>query len=193
MTRIALIRHGSTAWNKEGKMQGSTDIPLDAEGLEQARKLGVRLSDEHWDIVYTSQLSRARQTGEIIAAGLGIGDIRQDKRLMEVHGGLTEGTTEADRIVKWGADWRQLELGRETEQSVLGRGLGFLDELLHEHAGKHILIVSHGGFIRQLLRKLAPELAQDVMLKNTSVTRFTVQDDQWECELYNCTVHLNEV
>lgn len=193
MTRIALIRHGSTAWNKEGKMQGSTDIPLDAEGLEQARKLGLRLSDEHWDLVYTSHLSRARQTGEIIATGLGITDIRQDQRLMEVSGGLTEGTTEADRIAKWGTGWRQLELGMETEQSVLGRGLSFLDDLLHEHAGKHILIVSHGSFIRHLLRKLAPSLTQDATLKNTSVTRFTVNDEQWECELYNCTVHLDAV
>ncbi|PSL25921.1 histidine phosphatase family protein [Chitinophaga ginsengisoli] len=192
MTRIALIRHGSTAWNKEGKMQGSTDIPLDPEGLEQARKLAIRLSDEHWDLVYSSHLSRARQTGEIIAAGLGITDVRQDKRLMEVSGGQTEGTTEADRIARWGAGWRQLELGMETEQSVLGRGMGFLDELLQEHAGKHILLVSHGSFIRHLLRKLAPTLTQDSNLKNTSVTRFTVTDDRWECELYNCTAHLTE-
>lgn len=193
MTRIALIRHGSTAWNKEGKMQGSTDIPLDAEGLEQARKLGIRLSDEHWDLIYTSQLSRAKQTGEIIAAELGITDIRQDKRIMEVSGGLTEGTTEGDRILKWGADWRQLELGRETELSVLARGMAFLEDLLQEHAGKHILIVSHGGFIRHLLRKFAPGLTQEEHLKNTSVTRFNISDDQWECELYNCTAHLNEV
>jgi len=193
MTRIALIRHGSTAWNKEGKMQGSTDIPLDAEGLEQARKLGVRLSDEHWDIVFTSQLSRAKQTGEIIAAELGITDIRQDKRIMEISGGLTEGTTEGDRIVKWGPDWRQLELGRETELSVLTRGMAFLEDLLQAPAGKHILIVSHGGFIRHLLRKLAPSLTQEEHLKNTSVTRFNISDDQWECELYNCTAHLNEL
>ncbi|SHN45294.1 histidine phosphatase family protein [Chitinophaga sp. CF418] len=193
MTRIALIRHGSTAWNKEGKMQGSTDIPLDTEGLEQARKLAIRLSDEHWDLIYTSHLSRARQTGEIIAAGLGIADVRQDRRLMEVSGGQTEGTTEADRIARWGAGWRQLELGMETEQSILGRGMDFLDELLKEHAGKHILLVSHGSFIRYLLRKLAPTLVQESNLKNTSVTRFTVNDDQWECELYNCTAHLSEV
>lgn len=190
MTRIALIRHGSTAWNKEGKMQGSTDIPLDNEGLEQARKLGVRLSDESWDVVYTSHLSRAKKTGEIIAANLGIEDIREDQRLMEVSGGQTEGTNEAERIAKWGPGWRQLELGMETEQAVVTRGMAFLDDLMHEHAGKHIVIVSHGSFIRYLLKKLAPGLIQDSTLKNTSVTRFTVNDDVWECELYNCTAHL---
>src|SRR6187402_576406 len=134
MTRIALIRHGSTAWNKEGRMQGSTDIPLDEDGRIQAKKLGIRLSDEHWDVVYTSHLSRAHQTGEIIAAQLGITKIFQDDRLREVSGGLTEGTSEAERIVKWGAEWRQLELGMETELAVQNRGLAFIDDLLEEHA-----------------------------------------------------------
>jgi probable phosphoglycerate mutase len=193
MTRIALIRHGSTAWNKEGRMQGSTDIPLDEDGRLQAHKLGLRLSDEHWDIVYTSHLSRAHQTGEIIAAQLGITSIFKDERLREVSGGLTEGTSEAERIVKWGPDWRQLELGMETELAVQNRGLAFIDDLLEQHAGKHILIVSHGSFIRHLLRKLAPSLAITEHLKNTSVTRFTIKDNLWDCELYNCTKHLNEV
>jgi probable phosphoglycerate mutase len=190
MTRIALIRHGSTAWNKEGRMQGSTDIPLDEEGRLQAQKLGLRLSDEHWDLVYTSQLSRAHQTGQIMAAQLGITDVIQDDRLREVSGGQTEGTSEAERIVKWGAGWRQLELGMETELAVQDRGLSFMDDLLEDHAGKHILIVSHGSFIRYLLRKLAPTLTITEHLKNTSVTRFTITDNLWDCELYNCTKHL---
>jgi 2,3-bisphosphoglycerate-dependent phosphoglycerate mutase len=169
MTRIALIRHGSTAWNKEGRMQGSTDIPLDQEGLEQARRLGIRLSDEHWDLVYTSHLSRAKETGAIIAKQLGITDLREDKRLREVSGGETEGTSEADRIAKWGADWRQLELGMEPELEVWTRGLAFMEDLL------------------------APALNVTEGLKNTSVTRFNIQDNKWDCELYNCTIHLNEV
>lgn len=193
MTRIALIRHGSTAWNKEGRMQGSTDIPLDEEGLEQAKRLGIRLSDEHWDLIYTSHLSRARETGAIIASQLGITNLKEDERLREVSGGQTEGTNEAERIGKWGADWRQLELGMETEVSVWSRGLSFIDDLLAEHSGKRILIVSHGSFIRHLLRKLAPEVTLTEHLKNTSVTRFNVKDNSWDCELLNCTVHLAEI
>lgn len=193
MTRIALIRHGSTAWNKEGRMQGSTDIPLDQEGLEQARRLGIRLSDEHWDLMYTSHLSRARETGAIISRHLSINDIREDERLREVSGGLTEGTSEAERIVKWGADWRQLELGMEPELSVWSRGLAFMEDLLEEHHGKHILIVSHGSFIRHLLKKLAPSVILTEHLKNTSVTRFNIKDNNWNCELLNCTIHLDEI
>jgi 2,3-bisphosphoglycerate-dependent phosphoglycerate mutase len=190
MTRIALIRHGSTAWNKEGRMQGSTDIPLDEDGILQAQKLGLRLANEHWDLVYTSHLKRAKKTGEIIAAQLGITGIFEDERLREASGGQTEGTVEEERLVKWGPDWRQLELGMETELAVCDRGLAFMDDLLAQHAGKHILIVSHGGFIRHLLRKLAPDLTITEHLKNTSVTRFTIKDNLWDCELYNCTAHL---
>ena len=174
-------------------MQGSTDIPLDEEGRIQAQKLGLRLSDEHWDLIYTSHLSRAHQTGQIIAAQLGIPTVIQDDRLREVSGGLTEGTSEAERIVKWGPDWRQLELGMETELAVQNRGLAFVEELLEDHSGKHILLVSHGSFIRHMLRKLAPSLTITEHLKNTSVTRFTIKDELWDCELYNCTKHLNEV
>lgn len=190
MTRIALIRHGSTAWNKEGRMQGSTDIPLDEEGVEQARKLGLRLADEQWDLIYTSHLSRAKRTGQIIAAQLGITDIFEDERLREISGGQTEGTNEAERLVKWGPDWRQLELGMETEAAVHDRGLAFMEDLLQAHAGKHILIISHGAFIRQLIRKLTPNQAITDHLKNTSVTRFNIKDDVWDCDLYNCTKHL---
>lgn len=72
MTRIGLIRHGSTAWNKEGRIQGHTDNPLDEEGLQQAEAIAERLSGEHWDYIYSSDLLRARQTAEVIAAKLGL-------------------------------------------------------------------------------------------------------------------------
>lgn len=67
MTKIALIRHGSTAWNKEKRSQGQTDNPLDQEGREQALLLAVRLSEETWDAIYASDLERASETARIIA------------------------------------------------------------------------------------------------------------------------------
>jgi 2,3-bisphosphoglycerate-dependent phosphoglycerate mutase len=190
MTRIALIRHGSTAWNKEGKWQGSTDIELDEEGLLQAHKLGLRLANEPWDLIYTSHLSRAFKTGSIIAAQLGITDIIRDERIREASGGQTEGTTETDRIAKWGPDWRNLELGIETVEAVCSRGQAFMSDLLATHAGRRIIVVSHGGFIRYLLRVIVPDLNTTEHPKNTSVTRFNIQDNLWNCELYNCTAHL---
>lgn len=193
MTYITIIRHGSTSWNKQGRMQGSTDIPLDEEGIEQARKLGARLAAEQgWDIIFTSHLSRAKRTGEIIAEAIGLSPVLTDERLREVSGGQTEGTVEEDRLAKWGPDWRQLDLGIETVDAVNERGAAFMKDLLEEHAGKRILIVSHGSFIRHMLRHLTPEFVLTEHLKNTAVSRFVVEDEKWSCDLYNCTTHLDE-
>jgi probable phosphoglycerate mutase len=172
-------------------MQGSTDIPLDEDGIVQAQKLGARLSTEEWDVIFTSHLSRARKTGEIIAEMIGLTPVVQDERLREVSGGLTEGTVEEERIAKWGTEWRQLELGIETAAAVQERGMAFMEDMLKEHAGKRILIVSHGAFIRHMLRKLTPGFEVTEHLKNTAVTMFTVNEEAWSCDEYNCTRHLD--
>lgn len=57
--KLGLIRHGSTAWNREGRAQGSSNIPLDKEGVDGARLLADRLCQDNWDVIYTSDLMRA--------------------------------------------------------------------------------------------------------------------------------------
>ncbi|NSL85219.1 histidine phosphatase family protein [Chitinophaga solisilvae] len=192
MTRIAIIRHGSTSWNKAGRLQGHSDIPLDEEGLDQALKLGQRLSGESWDVIYSSHLIRARQTAAVIATELGLESTLQDHRLGEAGGGLIEGTTEAERIEKWGESWMQQELGREPNAAVIGRGMAFLEELLTSHPGKNIVLITHGSFIRQMLAHLLPEeMPAPPPMKNTSVTTLCFADSSWRCELFNCTTHLD--
>ena len=114
MTIIGFVRHGVTAWNKEGRAQGSSDIPLDGEGIEMAKRVAVRLSKEHWDVIYTSHLLRAKKTAEIIAEQMPGIALVEDARLREIGGGMVEGTTEAERIEKWGKEWRQQDMGFET-------------------------------------------------------------------------------
>lgn len=191
MTIIGIIRHGSTAWNKEGRAQGSSDIPLDQEGLTQAHALAERLSKEEWDLIYSSELSRAKQTADIIAERLGLPAPRTDRRLREAEGGLIEGTTEQERIERWGKDWRELDLGIESYEKVTARGLEFLEEVSALHPNKKILLVSHGSFIRQLLKKITPNQAEE-KLHNTSMTRVKRIQNGWDCELYNCIAHLND-
>ena len=83
MSRIGLIRHGSTRWSREDRTQGFTDIHLDEQGMNQAHALAERLSKENWEIICSSDLSRASQTAEIIAEKLGIREINLDERLRE--------------------------------------------------------------------------------------------------------------
>ncbi|MDQ0178057.1 histidine phosphatase family protein [Bacillus chungangensis] len=191
MIKIGIIRHGSTSWNKEGRAQGSSDIPLDEDGLTAAYRLAERLSHENWNVIYSSPLLRAKQTAEAIEEKIGTGNIIYDARLCEVAGGKIEGTTEKERIQKWGKDWRTLDLGIEEVEHVIARGLSFIDEIIKKHHHESILIVSHGAFLKLLLTKILREANMETNLKNTSLTTIVYENNNWSCERYNCTSHLN--
>ncbi|WP_337020506.1 histidine phosphatase family protein, partial [Oceanobacillus massiliensis] len=118
--------------------------------------------------------------------------LRLDVRLREWGGGLIEGTTEEERIRKWGPDWSDLDLNMETEESIIARGTSFVEELMAKHKNKRILLVSHGSFLRHLLKKIVPHYNAEESLKNTSVSSIVKSDQQWECQLYNCTKHIIE-
>ncbi|MFC5602332.1 histidine phosphatase family protein [Sporosarcina koreensis] len=190
LTTIGFVRHGVTAWNKEGRAQGSSDVPLDDEGIEMAERVAERLYKEQWDVIYTSHLIRAKKTAEIIAAKMPDMELIEDARLREISGGLIEGTTEAERIEKWGEDWRQQDMGFETHESIVSRGMESIEDIKNKHAGKRVLVVSHGGLIKRLLQELITDTKYDANLDNTSLTIVELKDDQNSCELFNCTAHL---
>ncbi|WP_235856534.1 histidine phosphatase family protein [Niallia taxi] len=185
---LGLIRHGSTAWNKEGRAQGSSDIPLDEEGLKGAKLLAERLQEGDWKIIYSSDLTRARQTAEIIANKLQI-KLVLDERLRETNGGLIEGTTEAERIARWGMNWREQDLGIESSASVKARTQSFVKELAVTPV-QNTLIVSHGALLNATMSELIPKAMYDQSLKNSSLTSLKLVNSIWECSLYNCTEHL---
>lgn len=185
MTRIGLIRHGCTAWNKEKRAQGVTDIPLDDEGIQQAVALAERLSDDTWNVIYTSDLVRAHRTAEIIAKRLGIEEIHIDKRLREMSGGLVEGKTMDERISIWGENWKQLELGAEKPDDGMLRGMSCVQAIVEKHPNDSVLIVSHGALLRNTLRGLSAALTEQERLNNTSITVLRHAESVWTCELYN--------
>ncbi len=193
MSLIGLIRHGSTIWNKEGRAQGLSNIPLDEDGLNQAKALADRLSKEDWDVIYSSDLLRARQTAEIIAERRGMKNLILDERLREMKGGKIEGTTEEERVKLWGTNWRDLDLDIESAESVIQRGADFVEEISNKQKGLKVLIISHGALIGFTLKKLIPHVNTEVHLKNTSITRLKKMENQWECEIYNCTIHLDNL
>ncbi|WP_039042017.1 histidine phosphatase family protein [Sporosarcina sp. ZBG7A] len=193
MTTVGFVRHGVTAWNKQGRAQGSTDIPLDEEGIMMAERAAERFSADNWDAIYTSPWQRAKRTAELIGKQMTHTEVIEDKRLRERAGGLIEGTTEADRLAKWGPDWKQLDLQGETHDSVISRGMSFIQEMQQRYPDGRVLAVSHGGFIKRLLSELLPGTTYEESLGNTSLTIIKIGEDENLCELFNCTDHLHEM
>jgi 2,3-bisphosphoglycerate-dependent phosphoglycerate mutase len=192
MTTIGLIRHGITEWNSLGKAQGVSDIPLNEIGRKQATNIADRLSlEEQWDMIITSDLSRAFETAKIIGSKIGLPISHIDERVREINCGEIEGTTEDQRVKQWGSEWRNLELGIENFEDVSNRGIDFLKDIVCTYKGKRILVVSHGALIGLTLQKLLPQKFQQTYIDNTSITILSNIEDKWDCSLYNCTRHLN--
>jgi 2,3-bisphosphoglycerate-dependent phosphoglycerate mutase len=191
MISIGFIRHGTTEWNLQGRMQGQSDIPLAQSGREQASLMAGRFQSEEWDGILSSDLIRASETAEILANGSGIPFLGTDARLRERGFGQTEGTTSAERIARWGENWRELEieLGREPIDIMLNRWDSFLKEKVQILEGKRVLIVSHGGFIEPVLANRYSTLVQG-HLANTSLSVLRSHTAGWRCDLLNCTKHL---
>lgn len=191
---IGFVRHGKTDWNAQGIIQGQTDIPLNEEGITQARALAARLVEEPpvWDAVLSSDLERARVTAEIIASALNIPLLEPDSRLRERGFGLVEGTTEAERLERWGADWREREVGMESDADVRERGKAVVADLLlagDSPFRRDVLIVSHGSFIAQMLLELCAGL-EDKKLGNLAYSVLKLREQNWQPLLHNCTKHL---
>lgn len=125
MTTIYLCRHGVTDWNRDGRWQGQTDVPLNETGRLQAAALAESLRGVPLVAVYTSTLQRAIQTGQIVARLHGI-PLFHDARLREMHLGLWEGTQRADRAR---LDQQVMAAWRDTPRRIRPPGGESIDEL----------------------------------------------------------------
>lgn len=191
---VGLVRHGLTDWNAIGRIQGQSDIPLNDEGRRQAKLLGRRLKEENeyrWDFVLTSTLSRARETGSIIAETLGIPLYDPDPRLMERSFGKVEGLTLTEREALWGKEWDRHDLGQEKDEEIRQRALSFMSDLAERYPSNNILVVTHGGLLAQLYIALYQERCQE-RIGNLSLTILEKNEKAWDLRLYNCTRHLQE-
>lgn len=155
MTLLTLVRHGETDWNRDRRIQGATDIPLNDTGRAQAREAAAALSG---DIVVASDLSRARETAQIIADGLGLPSPRLYPGLRERAYGEAEGVEAAEFIRRWG-DWHSAEIpGAEPWPVLRARGLRALSAVVRDArvatapAAASVIVVTHGALIRELIR-----------------------------------------
>ena len=162
MTTLLLVRHGETDWNRGGRWQGHADAPLNERGREQARALADELGGQHVAAVYSSDLARARETAEIIAARLGR-PVAVDPRLREVDvGGWSGLTTEEIRerfpeeVGRWlDSDPAHTFDGGESYAVMGERVVAALEEIAARHPDGQILVVLHGGPIRAVLAHAA--------------------------------------
>jgi broad specificity phosphatase PhoE len=149
-TRLLLVRHGETAWNRQGRYQGSADVPLNATGRRQAKALAAQLSAERIAAVYSSTLRRAYDTAVPIAAAHGLTVVR-DPRLNEINQGLWEGLRPAEIMQRWAAlhdQWEREPLAvrlpeGDTLEEVKARVLAALDDILSAWGGQTVCIVAH--------------------------------------------------
>jgi probable phosphoglycerate mutase len=176
---VWLVRHGVTNHNKNRVWQGQRDVPLAPEGLEQARRLAARLErlGLTWTALYTSDLSRAAKTADVLGERLGLTP-RPDKRLREVCVGELSGLGRPQVLERYGDyvkesrrdPWNTRFPGGETLSELAKRVWAFLSEL----GDGRYLVVSHGGAIRAaVLRVLESNdaIPWRIRLENTSITR----------------------
>ncbi len=199
--RLLLVRHGVTAWNREGRFQGHLDPELDAEGRSEAQLLATRLAG--WDPnarptrIVASTLARARATAEIIAAALDL-EVEADPRLVEVGQGEWEGRShdelerdDATRYAAWRAIGEARPPGAEDLGAVAARVLAAVASAI-DGADQVVCVVTHGGVLRVLATSLLALGARgfDLDADNASLSILRVEDGAWSLERWNDVHHL---
>ena len=159
MTRFCMVRHGQTDWNLEGRYQGQSDVPLNAAGLAQARALAQDLKNEHFDAIYSSDLTRAIETANAIAALHDHLSVNLDTRLREINQGQWEGVQVEEIRNRYEHLWQIRKAdpaslrppGGETVREVQQRVEQALNEIANLYPTENILIVSHGLALATIL------------------------------------------
>lgn len=203
-TRILAIRHGETAWNRETRIQGNTDIVLNDIGQAQARRVAEALRDDAVDAVYSSDLLRARQTAEAICASTGA-PLQLEPSLRERAFGIFEGLTWAeiaDRFPTESQRWRQRDLsfaaegGGEALPEFFARCMGAVRQIAKAHPGQTVVIVAHGGVMDCLYRaatRLALDAPRSWTLGNATVNRLLCTDEGISLIGWNDDAHLAQL
>ncbi|HEU0203038.1 MAG TPA: histidine phosphatase family protein [Burkholderiaceae bacterium] len=181
--RLLLIRHGETAWNAEGRIQGQLDVPLSAKGVWQAQRLAARLAsaDEGIDAVISSDLARARLTAQPLAEALGLA-AGVEPRLRERAFGIFEGHSLDEIEQRWPAAfdaWRHRDLawaipGGESALQLIARVQAALADIAIAHAGGTVAVIAHGGVLDvayRTARDLAWDAPREHLMLNAGINR----------------------
>lgn len=205
--RLYIVRHGVTDWNQAMRMQGHSDVPLNDEGRDQATRIASRLAalELPLEAVWSSDLSRARQTAEAVAAPLGL-PIQVTPLLREIMLGEWEGLNQEEIEARGDGEllrkYRSSPAGArppggETLEHAWERMMRVRTEIAAAHPGGQVAVVGHGGTLRALLcaaldAPVASMLRFSLGNTSLSVIEQTVTPESciWRVRCVNDTAHL---
>lgn len=199
-TRLCIVRHGETAWNAEHRVQGQLDVPLNAIGQAQALAAAKILSREKFDAIYSSDLSRARQTAQP-TANLLCKEIFLEKDLRERHYGIFERLTYAEVKVRYPEDYARFE-AREPEyafrtgeslRDFSARSIAVIAKIVNQNKDQSILVFTHGGVLDKLYRfitGLPISAPREFGIPNAGLNRIEVTLAGWQIRAWAETAHL---
>src|SRR6266478_6537812 len=204
VTRVFMVRHGATVLSAEDRFAGATDAALSDEGREQTRRLAERLSREKIVALYASPLGRTVETAQILAAPHTL-EVQARDGFREINHGRWEQMTRREvekRFPEEAAEWEKdpytfAPLGGESGLAVTARALPALIELVREHPGENILVVSHKATIRLLLSSLLgfdPRRYRDNLDQKPAALNIVdfLYASRARLTLFNYTSHLHE-
>ncbi|QHE54302.1 histidine phosphatase family protein [Pontibacillus sp. HMF3514] len=185
MTTLYLVRHGETDWNRQKRLQGQEDIPLNELG-------GIHLKNEYWDAIVASPLSRAYETAEIIQSHLEqTVSIHTIDEFKERAFGEASGLTFQELHEKYP---NRNYSGQEEWEDFKTRVFSGLEQIQTNFKGKKILLVAHGAVINCMLSVLSNgEVGSGkTKLINACISHLENIDDMWNIRSYNETSHLSQ-
>ncbi|MFJ4074295.1 histidine phosphatase family protein [Curtobacterium sp. NPDC089991] len=181
-TLLYLVRHGETDWNAQRRIQGSTDIPLNDTGRRQAAEAAELLTRRQFEAVVASPLSRAAETGTIIADRLGLAAPVTYAGLAERSYGDAEGLTDTEVTAEYPHDDIP---GRESRSALLARITETLGEIAVRFDGGVVVVATHGAVIRSVVNEAAPGTADRhaTPIRNGSIHSFRWDPERFHAEL----------
>lgn len=161
MGQLFIVRHGETVWNREGRIQGHTDVALSERGIAQAASLAQRLQPVTFHAAYSSDLCRASDTAAAILQGRDIPHHRTPE-LREYHKGAFEGMTDAELRARFSSEYptyvsKDLDYapeGGESTRQVSDRMTAAIAGIKERHLDDTVLVVGHGGSLRAAMMAL---------------------------------------
>lgn len=201
MTNFIIIRHGETDWNRQHRFQGQIDVPLNAMGLEQARRLAEALADEPIDVLVASDLQRAQATAQVLGQRRQL-QVQAEPLWREQSFGILEGLDVPaiqqrhpelwTRWIRHEADYALPE-GGESNAAFFERARQALAATLAAHAGKRVAVVTHGGVLDMLWRQVhALPLSgpRQCEIPNTGINRLRWAGDRLQIVRWADAAHL---